>query len=242
MSVIVRPENPQNTHQISLSGLGRTYGLRLEQGAKSITEAPIQPSNIERGGGIKKFGDWDPQFASIEMRDWSGGRGGEFLSDDHTMYYDGYGWSLTPGMFYQAPQWWWGEFQGPTTAASTVPSNYAADNFMPGALRSSAGYSVRWYGMASTAHIARSFLQRGSSYIMSRVQTWVRKIGEPPAPLNMSILSSASTAGGAGRPASSAGGGTTVQLLSSNVEPLESFVWTAGMTRSEGRRGGEEWR
>src|SRR3990167_9500510 len=121
--VSVHPESPANTHHISLSGLGRTFGVRLERGAKSIIEAPIQPSNVERGGGVKKFGDFDPQFAHIEMRDWTGGRGGEFLSDDPTMYYDGYGWSLTPGMFYQAPQWWWGEFRGPSTAASTVANS-----------------------------------------------------------------------------------------------------------------------
>src|SRR3990167_2450947 len=235
--VSVRPNSAANTHHISLSGLGRTFGVRLERGAKSIIEAPIQPSNVERGGGVKKFGDFDPQFAHIEMRDWTGGRGGEFLSDDPSMFYDGYGWSLTPGMWYQAPQWWWGEFRGPSTAVSTVANSEAADNFMPGALRSSAGYSVQWYGLASTTHLARSFQQQGSSYIMQRVQTWVRKIGEPPAPLNVRILSSATTAGGAGRPASSAAAGTTVQLLSSDVEPLESFVWTASMTTASTQSG-----
>src|SRR3990167_1122138 len=233
--VSVRPESPANTHHISLSGLGRTFGVRLERGAKSIIEAPIQPSNVERGGGTKKFGDFDPQFAHIEMRDWTGGRGGEFLSDDPTMYYDGYGWSLTPGMFYQAPQWWWGEFRGPSTAASTVAGSEAADNFMPGALRSSAGYNVQWYSMASTTHLARSFLQQGSSYIMQRVQTWVRKIGQPPAPLNLRIVSSASTAGG--RPGSSIVSGTTAQLTAASVEPLESFVWTAPLTTASTQSG-----
>jgi len=225
--VSVRPESPANTHHISLSGLGRTYGLRLERGAKSVIEAPISPSNIERGGGVKKFGDFDPNFAHIEIRSWDGGRGGEFLSDDPTMFYDGYGWSLTPGMFYQAPQWWWGEFNGPSTAASTVAGAEAADNFMPGALRSSAGYNVKWYSMASTTHLARSFVQQGSSYAMQRIQTWVRKIGAPPAALTIRIVGASTASGGPGGAGAESGSAT---LVSTTVEPLESFVWTASLS------------
>ncbi|MEK7178310.1 MAG: hypothetical protein AAB721_01485, partial [Patescibacteria group bacterium] len=148
-AILVRPNNPQATHQISLAGGGRMYGIKLEKGAKSISEGSLQPSNIETGGGIKRFGDFDPQFANIEITDWSGGRGNEFLSDDPTAFFDGYGWTLTPSLWYQAPQWWYGEFQGPSTAASTIAGSEAADNFMPGALRSSAGYSVKWNSMAS---------------------------------------------------------------------------------------------
>ena len=109
MSVVnVRPGSPGNTHDLSLSGLGRTWGLKLERGAKSIVEAPVQPSNVEKAGGVKRYGDFDPAFAHIEMRTWDGGRGSEFLSDDPTMYFDGYGWTLTPGVWHQVPQWWFG--------------------------------------------------------------------------------------------------------------------------------------
>ena len=176
------------------------------------------------------------------MRTWEGGRGNEFLSDDPTRYFDGYGWTLTPGVWHQAPQWWQGEFSGPTTAATTTPattvdSQFSADNFLPGSMRSSAGYNMLWRSMASTTHLARSFLQQGSSYIMSRTQMWVRKIGTPRAPLNLRILSSATTAGGAGRPASSALAGTTAQLNSTSVEELESFIWNAAMTTASTQTG-----
>jgi hypothetical protein len=188
-------------------------------------------------GGVKRYGDFDPHFANIEMRDWTGGRGGEYLSDDPTKYFDGYGWSLTPGYWHQAPQWWWGEFNGPSTAASTVPATFAADNYMPGALRGQTNYSLLWRSLATTQHVARSFLQQGSSYIMTNVETWVRKIGEPPAPLNVRILSSASTGGGNGRPASSITVNSTIQLASSSVEPLESFVWAATVTSASTQSG-----
>jgi len=236
-TVIVRPNNPGNTHHISWSALGRTYGIKLERGAQSVVEAPVQPSNIERGGGVKKYGDFDPAFATIEMRTWEGGRGGEFLSDDPTKYFDGYGWSLTPGMWYQHPQNWYGEFQGPSTAAgttsiSTVSTAESADNYMPGSHGTSANYSMLWHSMASTTHLARSLMQQGSSYEMANVQTWIRRIGTPPAQLNLAIRTTKATAGGGltNRPATSAAADTTAVLTAASVEELESFVWTASLT------------
>jgi len=230
--VTVRPNNPGNTHHISWSALGQTYGIKLEKGAKSVVEAPVQPSNIEKGGGVKKYGDFDPQFAHIEMRTWEGGRGGEFLSDDPTKYFDGYGWSLTPGMWYQAPQWWWGEFQGPSTAAgttsvSTVSTAEAADVYMPGANQSSANFSMLWRSLATTVHVARSFVQRGSSYEMKNVQTWIRRIGTPPAPLNVRIGSSDTDDSGDGP---EPGSTNHTQLTAASVEELESFLWTASLS------------
>ena len=227
--VIVRPNNPNNTHHISWSALGRTYGIKLERGAKSVVEAPVSPSNIERGGGVKRYGDFDPSFAHIEMRTWEGGRGGEFLSDDPTKYFDGYGWSLTPGMWYQAPQWWWGEFRRESTEkveTSGVSSDNASDVYMPGSHGSSAQFSMLWHSMATTIHIARSFLQQGSSYTMSNVQTWIRRIGTPPTDLRIRIVSSDD--GGVGPALESTN--TFTVLTAASVEELESFVWTAALT------------
>ncbi len=144
-NVKVRPNSPGNTHDVSISGLGRTYGIKLERGAKSIVEAPLTPSNIMKTGGVKKYGDFDPAFATIEMRTWEGGRGGEFLSDDPTKYFDGYGWTLSPGVWHQAPQWTWGE------------GYYHADNQMPGAERTKMGNSVSWRPLVSSGGHAFSF-------------------------------------------------------------------------------------
>ncbi len=216
-SVRVRPNSPDNTHHISLSGLGRTFGLKLERGAKSIIESPVSPSNIMKTGGVKKYGDFDPAFATIEMRTWEGGRGGEFLSDDPTKYYDGYGWTLSPGVWHQAPQWTWGE------------GYYGADLLMPGGKRRDVGNSVKWNALLSTNHIARSFVDQGTAHDMSRVQSWVRRIGTPPATLTVRVTTAATTAGGDGRIATSVGAGIAT-LESSACESLESFVWEAALT------------
>lgn len=226
-NVSVKPNNPGNTHEIAISGLGRTWGIKLERGAKSIVEAPVKPSNIERGGGVKKYGDFDPNFAHIEMRTWEGGRGGEFLSDDPTKYADGYGWSLSPGVWHQAPQWHWGE------------GYYVADNLMPGSRRRDVGNSVRWRSLASTTHLARSFVDQGDAYAMTRAQLWVRRIGTPPAPLSLRLATSASD-----RPSSAAV--ATATLNSTDTEALESFVWeaqlsSAGNTTQSGTTTDNYW-
>ncbi len=167
MSVYVRPESPGATHHISLQGAGRIWGVKLKRGARSIVESALTPSNIEKGGGGgKKFGDFDPSFAQIEMRDWSGGRGSESFSDDPTKYYDGYGWTLTPGVWHQAPQWSWGEM-----------STLTGDVLMPGANRFKSGNSVQWQSLASTQHYSRRFVQSSGAYDISRIQTWIRRFG-----------------------------------------------------------------
>ena len=210
-SINVKPNSPANTHQLSLSGAGRLFGIHLKGGAQSIIESPVSPSNIQVSGGGKKFGDWDPSFSHIEIRDWEGGRGNEFYSDDPSAYYDGYGWTLSPGVWHQAPQWVFGE--------NFTPS----DNYMPGAQHSVVGHSVQWAHLASTQHYARSFAQQGTTYTGTQVQMWIRRIGRPPAQLNVRTISSASN-----RPASSAAGiVASTALQSTAVEELESFVWTA---------------
>ena len=216
-AITVRPGNPQNTHQLSLAGGGRKYGIKLKGGARSIVETPASPSNIQVGADGRKFGDWDPSFSHIEVRDWTGGRGSEFYSDDPTQFYDGYGWTLSPGVWHQSPQWMFGE--------DYVP----AHNFMPGAKRYPAGHSVKWQSLASTQHYARSFPEDGlTAYSGTHGMMWVRRIGKPPAPLSLEIGSSGTTAGGAGRPSSAMT--ALAQLATSNCEELESFVWVSSFT------------
>jgi len=214
MSVYVRPESPGATHHISLQGGGRIWGIKLRRGARSIVESPITPSNIEKGGGGgKKFGDFDPSFAHIEMRDWSGGRGNEFFTNDPTQYYDGYGWTMTPGVWHQAPQWSFGEM-----------TTLTGDNLMPGATRFRVGRSMQWQSLASTRHYARSFTQSSGAYNIKRVQTWIRRFGVPPAPLSVIVTTNANTT------AATSGTTNRVQLESTDTDELESFVWTATLS------------
>ena len=216
-NIKVRPGSPGNTHQVALSGLGRTFGIKLERGAKSIVEAPIRPSNIMKTGGVKKYGDFDPAFAHIEMRTWEGGRGNEFLSDDPTKYFDGYGWSLSPGVWHQAPQWTWGEGY-----------NFS-DNLMPGSKRRDVGNSMQWRSLATTIHVSRSFVDQGNPYDMKGIQAWVRKIGNPPAPLIARLSVGQSTGSTAATRPSSHIAGFAV-LESTACSPLESFVWESDLT------------
>lgn len=60
------------------------------------------------GGGQGKYGDFEPRFAHIEQRDWSGGRGQEDFSDDPTRYFDSLNmWTPTPGTFMPSLFWNW---------------------------------------------------------------------------------------------------------------------------------------
>ena len=221
-AINVRPGGQNNTHQISLSGKGRKFGIKLLGGARAIVESPSSPSNIQAGADGRKFGDWDPSFSHIEVRDFEGGRGNEFYSDDPSAFYDGYGWTLSPGVWHQAPQWTFGHgFVG-------------SDNYMPGAqVPLVAGRSVKWQSLASTVHFARSFEQMGTSYVGALLQTWIRRIGRPPAPLRAQIGTSATTAGGTGRPSSAPTVSTTLET--SACEELESFIWNAQLSTTIAR-------
>jgi hypothetical protein len=218
MSPYVTPESPGATHQISLQGAGRVWGIKLKRGARSIVESPSKPTNIELGSGGKRQGDFDPSFAHISMRDWSGGRGSEYLVDDDTQYYDGYGWSLTPGVWHQAPQWSFAE-----------GSSLTGDILMPGANRNDVGNSMSFHSWASTFHRARSVRASCHVYDIKRVQTWVRRIGVPPCPLKIGLSTSYSTADWPASDLTSASTGV-VSLESSDTKEFESFIWTAELS------------
>lgn len=201
-----------------MQGGGRIWGIKLKRGARSIIESALTPSNIEKGGGGgKKFGDFDPSFAHIEMRDWSGGRGNEYLTDDPTQYFDGYGWTLTPGVWHQAPQWSFAEM-----------STLTGDVLMPGANRFAVGNSVGWQSLASTNHYARGFTQSSGAYSIKRVQTWIRRFGVPPADLSIGVSTADDNSGHPS--AFTSASSNIVKLAAADTEELESFVWNATLT------------
>src|SRR3990172_6151744 len=103
--VRVRPAPFDATHHLSLTGQGRTFGLRLVKGGMGIVESPATPTTVRTNTAGAKFGDWDPSMAHIEQRDWSGGRGLLNFVDDPTRFYDGDAWTLSPDHLLSALNW-----------------------------------------------------------------------------------------------------------------------------------------
>ena len=106
MRMNVYPGAKRPTHHISLSDGVRTFGLRLEDGPRSVQEIPMTPSTVHFSGGGTKFGDWEPGMSHIEQRTWEGGRGQADFVEDPTRYYDSKNaWTLTPGKVFPTPRW-----------------------------------------------------------------------------------------------------------------------------------------
>lgn len=223
--VRVKPKNPSNTHDISLSDGSRTWGIKLTEGPRAIQEISSQPSNIRITGGGEKYGDFDPAFSHIEMRDWTGGRGGEKLVDDPSKFYDSLSaWTLTPGWWHQAPQWYFAE-----------GTSDAGEVYMPGSKRHVVPNSVQWTGLLSTAHYARSFTADFTS-TGKRVQFWARRVGNPGA-LTVQALNNISS--GTGRPGSSAPVCTTTvsaTAIEEGPSALMTVTLSTGLTISSGTK------
>jgi len=210
-SIVVEPNNPANTHDLSFFINGRKWGIKLSEGARSVSELPSQPSNILINAKGRRTGDYDPSHGHEEIRTWEGGRGIEFHSDDNTRFFDSLNaWTLTPGLWHQAPQW-------------IFSDGYAQhDNLMPGGQRFNPGRSMRWRRLDSTAHYARSHISV-SSFAQDDVMLWARRWGQP-APLTVRYLSSASN-----RPASSVSSGITTNA-STSIEEGVSVILTASLS------------
>lgn len=201
-SVRVKPQSPGNTHDISLSGSGETWGIKLGQGARSIQEISATPSNIRITQGGQKFGDFDPSFSHIEMRDWSNGRAREYYVDDPAAFFDGTAWTLTEGQWHQPPMWGWGAGDN-YNSAIMMPGNFGANevsflqadglrvDFKP--LLSTTHYARKVYSTLSSVHSTFATSAQSPSYI----NLVARRFGNPPN-LNVNLY-----AGGASRPDSS---------------------------------------
>lgn len=237
MSIVVEPDNPGNTHDLSFFINGRKWGIKLAQGARSVQELPSQPSNILINAKGRRTGDYDPSHGHEEIRTWEDGRGIEFHTDDNTRYFDSLNaWTLTPGLWHQAPQWTWGH------------AYHQTDAYMPGALKYNLSGSVRWLRLTSTAHHARSFVNPGSSnYTMAEVMLWVRRVGRP-ADLSVRFTSS-----GSGRPLSSNSSGVNtlsatsieeyvsvpkiISLSTGILQSTAATYWMETWTTAAGNRG-----
>jgi len=169
--VRVRPTG-DSTHDLSLTDGKRTVGIKLKDGAAGIVESPATPSTVKINTAQGKYGDYDPSFANIEQRDWSGGRGLENFVDDPSRYYDGTAWTLTPDVLLSALQW--------HLTSGTIPWN--AD--LPG--------SVTWKSLVGDDRfLARSFAPT-TTYNSSANYHWLRRVGSP-GPLTIATYASAAS-------------------------------------------------
>lgn len=101
----VSPDEPNPTHHISLDDGVELYGLNIDQGGRGIQEIPQTASTLRFTGGGGKFGDYEPSISHLEQRTWSGGRGGEYYSDDPSKYFDAHHtWTLSPGILMPASE------------------------------------------------------------------------------------------------------------------------------------------
>ena len=174
-NVHVRPTGDV-THDLALSDGTRTFGIKLQGGARGIVETPATPTNIRINQAGAKFGDFDPSMAHIEQRDWSGGRGLKLFVDDPQRFYDGSAWTMTRDVLLNGLQW--------QLTTGTIP--WSAD--LPG--------SVEWRGLfADERYLARNFTPT-TTYNSTGAFFWVRKVGNP-GDLTLGFYSSGTGAPGA---------------------------------------------
>ena len=162
MAIKVYPGAKRPSHQISLSDGVQTFGLRLEDGSKSLEEIPLTPSTVHFEGGGTKFGDWEPGISHIEQRTWEGGRANDSFVDDVTRYADGkMAWTLTPGKLFPVPNW-------------KFANGYLTEivENLPGDL----GWRAL-YGEFSIISQAITHSNNWSTY--DTLYLWVRRIGSP---------------------------------------------------------------
>lgn len=166
MAIKVYPGVKRPTHHISLSDGVRTFGLRLEDGPRSIQEIPMTPSTVHFSGGGTKFGDWEPGMSHIEQRTWEGGRGLADFVDDPTRFFDSkLAWTLTPGKLFPVPRW---KFSTPTAIFSEGYQNLPGDMDW-----------VSMWGDVFSYQMAHSIPCSSGWAAYDSLWLWVRRIGNP---------------------------------------------------------------
>ena len=163
MAIKVYPGAKRPTHHISLSDGVRRYGLRLEDGPRSVQEIPQTPSTVHFSGGGTKFGDWEPGMSHIEQRTWEGGRGLADFVEDSTRFFDSkLAWTLTPGKVFPVPRWKFANGH-----RTEVHENLPGD--------------VDWFGLYSSNSntIAHLFTHSPGWAGYDKVTVWVRRVGKP---------------------------------------------------------------
>jgi len=156
MVIRVSPEDPNSTHDISLSNGSEKIGFKTTE----IRDLAQTPSTLRITGGGTKFGDWDPTFSHIQQETWEGGRAQETFADDPTRFFDSMNaWTLTPNKLMPAMQW-----KFPTGLRD-------ADFYLPG--------DMKWVKLlGSQRYVAVSF-EASASYDAANIYLWLRRVGNP---------------------------------------------------------------
>ncbi len=160
MVVRVSPGAKNPTHDISLSDGVQTWGLRLDGGPEAIQETPQSATN-RLPSSFAKFGDWEPGYAQLEQRTWTGGRGSNDFSLDGTRFYDSMmAYTLIDGAALPAPQW---KF---ASGLRTTHENLPGD--------------VDWQALlGNQQYTAAQFTVGASSFDAQTIRLWLRRIGSP---------------------------------------------------------------
>ena len=229
--------NPNSDWPILLSDGEQEFPIQLESGAGSITEISATPSNIRLSSGGGRFGDFDPLNSHIEMRDWTAGRGYEYLTQDPSGYFDSkMAWTLTPGTWHQAPMWT--HARGYNNSFARFPGN------IEGISESTEAMGIRWKPILSTNHAAIGWdSTEAAGYTATHFQFVLRRFGRP-VPLKFRTLRSSNsvlyTSIAANRPMSSLAF-STASLQATAVEELvlsvPTVVFTTGITLAASTNG-----
>lgn len=198
--------------QICLSdprGRKTEWYLQLDGGfsASQIDFLSDDAQNIYIRNVGKKIGDFD------EQRDWKGGRGGEYFTDDPSKFYDAMNcWTLSTGHVTPTLLWQYG-----TGYRSVI-------QYMPGASK-----SVSWQALlGSTRFVASEALQ--SLTACDKCKIWIRRIGSPgTATLELRAADAGSPNGAVRKSAT-----VTTSNITDVISVLQDFDWTGTQNVTSG--------
>jgi hypothetical protein len=205
----VNPRTQSPSHEISISDGVQTFGLRLDDGVRSIQETPMTASTLLINSQGGKFGDYDPSMSHIQQNSWIGGRGQENFAEDASRYFDSKNlWTATPDMIFPSLQWKY------ATGYRTQDMAQVGDNY-------------NWVSLAGL-WLSRSFAA-SASYNADKCNLWIKRVGTPGT-LTISIA-----ADSAGKPGTDAITATkTTADLAENIASWISFDWTGTVALTSG--------
>lgn len=149
--VSVSPNNPNCSHDLSLSSRGVSYGLTFAPGFSGMQRVPITGTST---------------LFNFEQTSWGGGRGRLFAKTDPTGYYDAnHAWCLQEGKLFAVPQ---------IRHAKGLRNE---DTFFPGDGTTSTVWKAL-YAQGAARYMSVAFTA-SASYNADYVRLIIRRIGKP---------------------------------------------------------------
>lgn len=194
--------NPPYQIELSDASSHETWGLKLDGGASALQVATMSDEQFGlyiRAVG-KKIGDFD------EQRDWKGGRGRLYLSDDSSGYWDGMNaWTLSPNQLHPTLQWRFA--RGLRNADSVMPSS---------------GSAMKWQSLIGTTRYKAVAFAASASYSAVHIVFIVRRRGVPGT-LTAELCSQTSSSPGAVLQTKT----VTTTTITDTISVYHDFVITA---------------